>query len=137
MSEESAIFRAVADDTRRAILGLLSTARRPVGDLAASFPDISRPAVSKHLRILREAGLVTETRDGRRRLYRLRPQALDAIGRWLAEVETPRAATVPAARTAPAKRRGAPARATRPTRRRPGLRPLRRDEPEERDWRTW
>lgn len=134
MSEESAIFRAVADDTRRAILGLLSTARRPVGDLAASFPDISRPAVSKHLRILRQAGLVTETRDGRRRLYRLRPQALGAIGRWLAEVETRPAAAVPAARTAPAKRRSTTAR---PTRRHPGLRPLHRDEPEERDWRTW
>ncbi len=130
MSEESAIFKAVADETRRDILRLLSSARRPAGDLAASFPGISRPAVSKHLRILRRAGLVTESRDGRRRLYRLRPEALAAIGRWLAEVETRQAGAVPPERpTRPA--------AARPARRASGLRPLRRDEPEEPDWRTW
>ena len=132
MSDESAVFRAVADDTRREILRLLSSARRPVTDLASSFPGISRPAVSKHLRILREAGLVTEARDGRRRLYRLRPEALAAIGRWLARVETRVAEPVKA--VAPSRRRRATAR---PSRRPAGLRPLRRDEPEDADWRSW
>lgn len=130
MNEESAVFRAVADPTRRDILRLLSSSRRPVGDLAASFPDISRPAVSKHLRILRQAGLVAETRDGRRRLYRLRPETLAAIGRWLAEVESRDAEAVPAVRRA---RRPA----GRPARRPAGLRPLPREEPDEDDWRAW
>lgn len=133
MSDESAIFRAVADETRRDILRLLSDARRPVGDLAASFPAISRPAVSKHLRILREAGLVTEAREGRNRLYRLRPEALAAIGSWLERIETREAVASPRGESARPRRRGA----TRPGAKTGGLRPLRRDEAADPDWRAW
>ena len=82
--------------------------------------------------ILRQAGLVTESRDGRRRLYRLRAEALNLIGSWLQSVETHRvggAQLPPATAAAP--------RAARRRRPKAGLRPLRRDEPEEKDWRTW
>ena len=127
MSTDSAVFRALADDTRREILSLLSVSRRPVADLAAQFPGISRPAVSKHLRILRQAGLVSERRDGRRRLYQLETAALGSISRWLAEIEPHSvAAAGPLVKPRPKRPRGTA-----------GLRPLRRDQPEDGDWRAW
>jgi DNA-binding transcriptional ArsR family regulator len=67
-------FSALGDENRRAILRLLVDGERSVGQLAASMP-ISRPAVSRHLRLLREAGLVRERAEGTRRLY-----ALDGLG---------------------------------------------------------
>ena len=66
---------ALADPTRRAIFERLREGPRPVGELARGLP-VSRPAVSQHLRVLKEAGLVTERRDGTRRLYRARPETL-------------------------------------------------------------
>jgi DNA-binding transcriptional ArsR family regulator len=66
------VFHAVADPTRRAILDRLRTGGVAVAELAAGF-DMTRPAVSKHLRVLREARLVREDRDGRQRIYRLAP----------------------------------------------------------------
>jgi DNA-binding transcriptional ArsR family regulator len=74
---------ALGDPTRRAILDRLRERERPAGELARGFP-ISRPAVSQHLRVLREAGLVAERRDGRRRLYRLEPAPLAELDAWLA-----------------------------------------------------
>lgn len=79
---ESAVFRAIADPTRRRLLEALAEGPLSVSRLAAAFP-VSRPAVSKHLRLLREAGLVTEDRDGRRRLYRLRPRVLAVVRSWV------------------------------------------------------
>jgi DNA-binding transcriptional ArsR family regulator len=76
------VFRAVADPTRRAILDRLRSGRVPVNDLAAGFK-MSRPAVSKHLRVLREANLVRERRDGRQRLYQMNPMPLRDIANWL------------------------------------------------------
>ena len=76
-------FAALADPTRRAVLDLLRQGRRPAGEIARAFP-ISRPAVSKHLRLLREADLVVETRDGRNHFYQLNPKPLKLIDRWLA-----------------------------------------------------
>src|SRR2546423_319360 len=67
---------ALADPTRRAIFERLRGGPRPVGELASDLP-VSRPAVSQHLRVLKEAGLVTEPRDGTRRPYRIDP---DGIG---------------------------------------------------------
>src|SRR2546427_12878987 len=64
------VFQALADPTRRAILALLRQGSQPVGSIARDFP-ISRPAISRHLRILREAELVTEIKVGRNRLYEL------------------------------------------------------------------
>ena len=77
-----AVFRAVADPTRRAILDLLLERERTVGEIAERFA-VSRPAVSKHLRVLRGARLVRVTRDGRQRLCALDPTPLQAIDGWL------------------------------------------------------
>lgn len=73
---------AVADPTRRQILDLLVDAEVTAGELAAAFP-VSRPAVSRHLRVLREAGLVRVRGDGRRRLYALDPRPLRELDTWL------------------------------------------------------
>jgi DNA-binding transcriptional ArsR family regulator len=76
-------FEVLAEPNRRRILDLLRVTERPVGDLVGEL-DISQPAVSKHLRILREAGLVAARADGQRRLYRVRTEPLQAIDDWLA-----------------------------------------------------
>ena len=68
-------MNALGDPTRRAIFELLRSGPRAVGEIAGELP-VSRPAVSQHLRVLKEAGLVTERRDGTRRLYRLDPDGL-------------------------------------------------------------
>ena len=68
-------FTALGDPTRRAIFEQLREGPRSVGDLAGSLP-VSRPAVSQHLRVLREAGLVFDRKDGTRRLYRVAPQGV-------------------------------------------------------------
>jgi DNA-binding transcriptional ArsR family regulator len=78
----SDVFRAVADPTRRAILDRLRRGERPVRDIARTFP-VSRPAISKHLRLLREARLVVERRNGRTRLYALDPRPLREVDDWL------------------------------------------------------
>lgn len=75
-------FQALADPTRRAVLDLLRHGRQPAGHIARAFP-ISRPAISKHLRLLRRAHLVEERREGRHRLYQLNPEPLKAVDHWL------------------------------------------------------
>jgi DNA-binding transcriptional ArsR family regulator len=79
---QDAAFGALADPTRRAVLDLLRSGRRPAGEIARAFP-VSRPAISKHLRILRRAHLVDERREGRHRLYQLNPGPLRAVDSWL------------------------------------------------------
>ena len=69
-------LRAVADPTRRAILRLVRDDELPAGQIACHFPSMSRPAVSQHLRVLTDAGLVDVRPDGNRRLYRWRPEGL-------------------------------------------------------------
>ena len=76
------VFHAVADPTRRAILDRLRGGGVAVVDLAERF-DMTRPAVSKHLWVLREARLVREERDGRRRVYRLTPGPLRDVSQWI------------------------------------------------------
>jgi len=76
-------FEVIAEPHRRRILDLLRAAERPVGDLVERL-HLSQPAVSKHLRVLREAGLVDVRTDAQRRLYRVRPEPLQAIDVWLA-----------------------------------------------------
>jgi DNA-binding transcriptional ArsR family regulator len=78
----NAPFEVLAEPHRRRILDLLVEDERPVGDLVADLA-LSQPAVSKHLRVLREAGLVTVRVDAQRRLYRVRPEPLRAIDEWL------------------------------------------------------
>jgi len=75
-------FSALADPTRRAVLDLLRKGRQPAGQIAQAFP-ISRPAISKHLRLLRRAHLVNEQREGRNRFYHLNPEPLRAVDSWL------------------------------------------------------
>jgi len=77
-----AVFSAIADPTRRAILDALRERERAAGDIAQLFPT-SRPAISRHLRILREAGLVVERRSSQSRLYSLDPAPLRDVDRWL------------------------------------------------------
>ena len=71
-------FAALADPTRRAVFELLRGGPRPVGELARGLP-VSRPAVSQHLRVLKEAGLVTERKNGTRRLYRVDPAGVAVL----------------------------------------------------------
>ena len=73
-----ATFSALADPTRRAIVESLLEGPKPVGELARGFP-ISRPAISHHLRILKEANLVIDQAVGNRRLYRLNPEGIDLL----------------------------------------------------------
>jgi DNA-binding transcriptional ArsR family regulator len=79
-------FAALADGTRRHLLERLATADRSVTDLMAGL-DISQAAVSQHLRVLREAGLVTARKEGRHRYYQLRPAALTELRDWLDELD--------------------------------------------------
>lgn len=72
----------LADPTRRTIFERIAERPRPVGELARGLP-VSRPAVSQHLRALKEAGLVTDRSEGTRRIYRIDPAGLGAIRAWL------------------------------------------------------
>lgn len=76
-------FEALAEPNRRRILDLLRDGERPAGDLVDALA-ISQPGVSKHLRLLREAGLVSARVDGQRRLYRLETPGLSQVDAWLA-----------------------------------------------------
>lgn len=75
-------FQALADPTRRAVLDLLRLGSQPAGQIANAFP-VSRPAISKHLRLLRRAHLVREHREGRNRIYQLNPEPLRAVDSWI------------------------------------------------------
>jgi DNA-binding transcriptional ArsR family regulator len=77
-----AALRALADESRRTMLETLSRGPATAGELAALLP-IARPGVSRHLRVLREAGLVEVRQDAQRRVYSLRPQPLAEIDEWL------------------------------------------------------
>jgi DNA-binding transcriptional ArsR family regulator len=76
-------FDALAERNRRRILDLLRERERPVGDLVERLR-VSQPTVSKHLRVLRDAGLVEARTDAQRRLYRIRPEPLRSVDEWLA-----------------------------------------------------
>jgi DNA-binding transcriptional ArsR family regulator len=77
-----ALFSALADPTRRAVLDLLRGGSLAAGRIAEAFP-VSRPAISKHLRLLRRAHLVNEVRSSRHRLYSLNPAPLKTLDAWL------------------------------------------------------
>jgi DNA-binding transcriptional ArsR family regulator len=79
---QEAVFRAIADPTRRKILSLLRGRRRTVGEIAENFRT-SRPAISKHLRLLRSAGLVVSRREGTSRICELNAKPLRAVNEWL------------------------------------------------------
>ena len=73
---DAALLRALGEPRRVAILRLVRDREFPSGEIAAHFPDVSGPAVSQHLKVLREAGLIEERRSGTKRLYRARPEGL-------------------------------------------------------------
>ena len=83
----AATFTALADPTRRAVLDLLRQGSQPAGRIASAFP-VSRPAISKHLRILRRAHLVEQRREGRHRFYQLNPDPLKTVDSWLEQYRT-------------------------------------------------
>jgi DNA-binding transcriptional ArsR family regulator len=85
-------LRAVADPTRRAILRLVRDDELPAGEIAAHFPAMSRPAVSQHLRVLADAGLVEVRPDGNRRLYRWRREGLRDAASFVEEMWSDRLA---------------------------------------------
>jgi DNA-binding transcriptional ArsR family regulator len=77
-----AVLQALADQSRRTVLEILRDHPATAGELADALP-IARPGVSRHLRVLREAGLVEVRQDAQRRIYTLRPQALVEVDEWL------------------------------------------------------
>ena len=79
-------LKAIAEPRRREILRLVLTQERTAGDIAMRFSDVSGPAISQHLRVLIEAGLLTVRRDGSRRWYRARPQTLHEVRSYLEEL---------------------------------------------------
>ena len=79
------VFEALAQPTRREILRLLAAGELSAGGVGSRFT-VTQPAISQHLKVLREAGLVAERRDGARRLYRVRPEGLAELHDFLAEV---------------------------------------------------
>jgi DNA-binding transcriptional ArsR family regulator len=77
------VFEVIAEPNRRAILSLLVSSQQSVGEIERHLR-MAQPTVSKHLRVLREAGFVESTVDAQRRLYRLKPEALQEVDAWLA-----------------------------------------------------
>ena len=77
------VFEVIAEPNRRAILSLLATSERSVGEIETQL-GMSQPAVSKHLRVLRDAGFVHSQVNAQRRLYRIRPEPLQELDAWLA-----------------------------------------------------
>ncbi|NGP87088.1 ArsR/SmtB family transcription factor [Fodinibius halophilus] len=80
------VFQAIADPTRRAIIDLLANKSLPVNGVAKNF-DISRPAVSKHIKILNECGLVVIRKKGRKRFCRADPRKLQEVAEWTAKYQ--------------------------------------------------
>jgi len=78
------VFEVIAEPNRRAILSLLVSSEQSVGEIERQLR-MSQPTVSKHLRVLREAGFVESTVDAQRRLYRLKPEPLQEVDAWLAQ----------------------------------------------------
>ena len=84
VTNEAPVFAALGDPTRRAVLARLRTGPRSVGEIVATLP-VSQSAVSQHLRVLREAGLVTDRREGTRRLYQVDLEGLTTLRAYVDE----------------------------------------------------
>ena len=82
MANAERVFAALHDPTRRAVLDRLRTGPKPVGEIARGLP-VTRPAVSQHLKVLKQAGLVTDEAQGAKRIYRIDPAGLGPIRQWL------------------------------------------------------
>lgn len=86
VADASDVFQAVAEPTRRQILDFLAEGERPVNDVVHRL-GVAQPQVSKHLKVLREAGLVSARRDGKRRVYRVHGARLKSVHDWVREYE--------------------------------------------------
>ncbi|MGE5064217.1 MAG: ArsR/SmtB family transcription factor [Myxococcales bacterium] len=82
MTNANRVFSALNDPTRRAVFERLRTGPMPVGEIARGLP-VTRPAVSQHLKVLKEAGLVGDRSEGTRRIYHIDPKGLGAMRAWL------------------------------------------------------
>src|ERR1043166_6652204 len=82
MTNSSRVFAALNDPTRRAVLERLRSGPKPVGEIARGLP-VTRPAVSQHLKVLKEAGLVDDRAGGTRRIYQIDPKGLGTMRAWL------------------------------------------------------
>ena len=82
MANANALFTALSDPTRRQVFERLQSGGRSVGEIAKNLP-VSRPAVSQHLKVLKQAGLVGDRAEGTRRVYYIDPQGLAAVRKWL------------------------------------------------------
>ena len=82
MTNARALFTALSDPTRRKVFERLQSGGRSVGEIAQNLP-VSRPAVSQHLKVLKDAGLVRDRAEGTRRVYYIDPQGLAAVRKWL------------------------------------------------------
>jgi DNA-binding transcriptional ArsR family regulator len=82
MANANRVFAALNDPTRRAVLERLRNGPKPVGEIARGLP-VTRPAVSQHLKVLKEAGLVDDRSEGTRRIYHIDPKGLGAMRAWL------------------------------------------------------
>ncbi len=80
-------FSAIADPTRRRILDLLTSGTRAAGEIAAEFPRLTQPGVSRHLRVLRDARLVDVTARAQQRIYAVRPEGLAELYEWMAKYQ--------------------------------------------------
>jgi DNA-binding transcriptional ArsR family regulator len=76
------VYEALADPTRREMIAMLASAERTAGEIAGRFP-IAGPSVSRHLKVLREAGVISFRKEAQSRIYRLEPQALQEAERWM------------------------------------------------------
>lgn len=76
------VYEALADPTRRQIVTMLASGEKSAGDIAERFP-IAGPSVSRHLKVLRESGLITYRREATSRFYRLEPEPLDQVRQWM------------------------------------------------------
>src|SRR5437870_13865725 len=81
------VFLAISDPTRREVLDLLATGSRKAGDIAARFRHLTQPAVSRHLKVLREAGLVNVEVNAQQRIYELKPEGLTELYEWVAKYQ--------------------------------------------------
>ena len=83
----SSVFSAVADPTRRAMMDYLAARPRSAGEIVSHFPNLTQPGVSQHLRVLREAQLVSVTIDAQRRIYSLKPEGLRELQEWISKYQ--------------------------------------------------
>jgi DNA-binding transcriptional ArsR family regulator len=83
----TSVFSAIADPTRRAMIDLLATGPRAAGEIVSSFPKLTQPGVSQHLRVLREAQLVSVTVQAQQRIYALKPEGLRELLDWVSKYQ--------------------------------------------------